>query len=206
MASRNFEVKPLFAEPYFKTNIADAITPAQVRLIKHLPMRVNQVNRISEEKYLFERPELASIKVAVDDALATYAREVMGISQSLEVTQSWSLINPPGVGMHGHTHSNSLVSGSLYYTDMPDPPGNMIFERHNYYRQIEMIVGEDRRNIYNAPLNAVVPAKGDLVLFASSIPHFVEENKTRQDRFSIAFNTFVRGEIGSLVDVSQLRL
>ncbi|WP_128892922.1 TIGR02466 family protein [Erythrobacter sp. HKB08] len=206
MATRAFDVKPLFAEPYFKTNIADAITPKQEKLIKALPMLDNQVNRISEELYLFERPEMASIKKAVQEALDTFAREVMGISQRLEVTQSWSLMNPPGVGMHGHTHSNSLVSGSLYYTDLPNPPGSMIFERHNGYRQLEIAVNGEKQNIYNAPRNAVVPTKGDLVLFSSSLQHYVETNTSQQNRHSIAFNTFVRGKIGSFRDVSELEL
>lgn len=206
MATRAFDVKPLFAEPYFKTNIADAITPKQEKLIKALPMLDNQVNRISEELYLFERPEMASIKKAVQEALDTFAREVMGIAQRLEVTQSWSLMNPPGVGMHGHTHSNSLVSGSLYYTDLPNPPGSMIFERHNGYRQLEIAVNGEKQNIYNAPRNAVVPTKGDLVLFSSSLQHYVETNTSQQNRHSIAFNTFVRGKIGSFRDVSELEL
>ena len=61
--------------------------------------------------------------------LDTYAAEVLGIKQRLYLTQSWSLINEPGVGMHGHTHSNSLVSGSLYFTDLPQPVAGMIFTR-----------------------------------------------------------------------------
>lgn len=204
--ARAYDVKPLFAEPYFKTNIADAISPKQEALIKGLAMIQNQTNQISEELYLFNRPELKSVKQAVQQALDTYASEVMGISQKLEVTQSWSLINPPGVGMHGHTHSNSIISGSLYYTDMPDPPGKMIFERHNHYRQIELLVSEGKNNIYNAPRNAIIPAKGDLVLFSSGLQHYVEPHNDREPRYSIAFNTFVRGKIGSFRDVSELTL
>lgn len=204
--ARDFTVKPLFAEPYFVTNIADAISPKQIDFIKNLKMIENQVNRISEELYLFEMREMKSIKAAVDAALKTFAQEVMGIEQKLEVTQSWSLQNPPGVGMHGHTHSNSLVSGSLYFAPMPDPPGNMIFERHNHYRQLDLAVPGERSNIYNAPRNAIVPKQGDLVLFSSAIQHYVEQNQTTQMRHSIAFNTFVRGTIGSFRDVSELKL
>lgn len=205
-AGRDFTVKPLFAEPYFVTSIKDAISPKQVKFIKALKMNANQVNQISEELYLFERPEMRSIAEAVQAALQTFAVEVMGIHQRLEVTQSWALMNPPGVGMHGHTHSNSLVSGSLYYAPMPDPPGNMIFERHNAYRQLEFTVDQGKTNIYNAPRNAVVPKEGDLVLFSSAIHHYVETNNSNENRHSIAFNTFVRGKIGSFRDVSELDL
>ncbi|NNC59897.1 MAG: hypothetical protein HKO05_07890 [Erythrobacter sp.] len=206
MATRAFDVKPLFAEPYFVMNIADAISPAQVKFIQSLKMNSNQVNQISDELYLFDQPKLKSIAEAVQSALDTYASEVLGITQKLEVTQSWALMNPPGVGMHGHTHSNSIVSGSLYYTDMPDPPGNMIFERHNSYRQLEFIIDGRKQNIYNAPRNAVVPKKGDIVLFSSGLQHYVEPNNSSQNRYAIAFNTFVRGTIGSFRDVSELKI
>lgn len=204
--ARDYTVKPLFAEPHFVTNIADAISPKQIEFIKSIKMIENQMNHISEELYLFNRPELRSIREAVGEALATYAREVMGIAHVLEVTQSWALMNPPGVGMHAHTHSNSLVSGSLYYAPMPNPPGNMVFERTNGYRQIEMEVKADKTNIYNTQRNAVVPKHGDLVLFSSSILHFVETNQSNQNRYSIAFNAFPRGKIGNLRDVSELKL
>ncbi len=203
---REFSVKPLFAEPYFVTNIKDAITPSQVEFIKSVKMTANQMNQISDELYLFDRPEMKSIAAAIDEALATFAKEVMGISNQLKVTQSWALMNPPGVGMHGHTHSNSLVSGSLYYAPMPNPPGNMIFERNNNYRRIESATNPDQQNIYNAPRNAIIPKEGDLVLFSSDVMHFVEENKSSENRYSIAFNTFPRGKIGSYRDVSELTL
>ncbi|ALG61801.1 hypothetical protein VM77_11380 [Citromicrobium sp. JL31] len=205
-ANAEYSVKPLFAEPVFVTNIADAISPKQVEFIQSITMVENQMNHISEDLYLFDRRELKSIKQAVHAALETYANDVMGVSSRLEVTQSWALMNPPGVGMHAHTHSNSLVSGSLYYAPMPDPPGNMIFERTTGYRQIELGVESGRTNIYNAPRNAVVPKQGDLVLFSSSILHFVEENRSNQNRYSIAFNTFPRGTIGAFRDVSELKL
>ena len=205
-SAREFTVKPLFAEPYFVMNIKDAISPKQVKFIQSLTMIENHMNRISEDLYLFDRPELSSIREAVDEALAVFARDVLGVAHRLDVTQSWALINPPGVGMHAHTHSNSLVSGSLYYAPMPKPPGNMIFERTSGYRQIEMAVDEARTNIYNTQRNAVVPQEGDLVLFSSSILHFVETNQSQQDRYSIAFNTFPRGTIGDFRDVSELKL
>ncbi|HAU21978.1 MAG TPA: hypothetical protein DCS24_05175 [Erythrobacter sp.] len=205
-SKREFEVKPLFAEPYFRTNIADAISADQVAYIKDLKMLENQMNRISEELYLFEQPKMKSIKVAVQEALDSFAKDVMGINQKLEVTQSWSLLCPPQVGMHGHTHSNSIISGSLYFTDLPNPPGNMIFERHNQYRQIELIVEGDKTNIYNATRNAIVPKMGDLLLFSSALQHYVEPNNSNVNRHSIAFNTFVRGKIGSFRDVSELKL
>ena len=115
MAIEEYEVQPLFAEPFFRTNIGHAISDEQVEFLKNLKMLQNKQNLISENLYIFEEPELKSIKDAVQEALDFFAADVMGISQKLYVTQSWSLVNNPNIGMHGHSHSNSLISGSLYF-------------------------------------------------------------------------------------------
>ncbi len=61
-------------------------------------------------------------------------------------------------------------------------------------------------NIYNAPLNVITPRKNEVLLFPSGLQHFVEPNRTNLPRHSIAFNTFLRGKLGSYRDVSELTL
>ena len=206
MPVENVNIQPLFAEPLFRGNIASAISEEQIAFIQNLKMVRNQSNLISEDLYIFELPELASIKEAVQEALDIYARDVMGIEQQLYVTQSWSLINNPTIGMHGHSHSNSLISGSLYYCDMPDPGSGMVFDRHRGYQQLELHPDQSRRNIYNTPLNVVQPERGEIVLFSSGLQHYVETNNSAEPRYSIAFNTFIRGKLGNFRDVSELDL
>lgn len=206
MAITEHQVQPLFVEPYFRAKIGHAISEDQIAYLKGLKMNENQTNLISDNLYIFEEKELRSLKKAVHEALDIFAKDVMGISQKLYVTQSWSLINPPGVGMHGHTHSNSIVSGSLYYADMPSPPAGMLFERHRTYQQIELHPEKGKVNIFNTNQNILIPEKNDLFLFSSSLQHFVHENQSDQPRYSVAFNTFIKGDIGNFRDVSALQL
>lgn len=206
MAIENYEIQPLFAEPYFKADLEHAISEEQVNFIKGLQMVKNRDNLISENLYIFEESELESINIAVQEALDLYASEVMGITQKLYVTQSWALTNNPNVSMHGHSHSNSLISGSLYYCDMPTPVANMIFDRHKTYQQLELNPERSKQNIYNTPLNILTPKKNTLFLFPSGVQHFVENNASNQLRHSIAFNTFIKGKLGNYRDVSELTL
>ena len=201
-----FDVKPLFAEPIFRCDISSAISAEQVSFIQNLPMVSNQANLISENLYLFEEPEMASIKTAVQEALDTYANEVLCIPQQLYVTQSWSLINNPTIGMHGHSHSNSVVSGSLYYCELPEPNANMVFNRHRGYQQLELSPDRQKRNIYNTTANSVEPKHGEVILFSSSLQHLVEKNKSAKPRYSIAFNSFIKGKLGNFRDVSELTI
>ena len=196
MAVVSYEVHPMFAEPYFRANIATAITPKQIEFVQGLKMIGNVQNLISENMHIFEEPELKSIKDAVQEVLNFYAREVMCIPQRLYVTQSWCLTNNRSVGMHGHSHSNSLMSGSLYYCPLPKPGANMVFTRHVSHQQIDLAPDRNRRNIYNTPISVVTPAQNEVILFSSRLTHIVEPNLSNQPRHAIAFNTFVKGTFG----------
>ena len=196
MAVDSYSVQTLFVEPFFRANIASSITPEQIEFVQRLPMIDNIDNLISETMQLFEEPEMKSIKDAVQDVLDIYAREVMCIPQRLYVTQSWSLINKPGVGMHDHSHSNSVMSGSLYYCPLAQPTAKMLFTRHTGYNQIDVSPPREARNIYNSPINWVTPAQNEVVLFSSRLTHKVEKNLSGQPRHAIAFNTFVKGKLG----------
>jgi uncharacterized protein (TIGR02466 family) len=201
------EVVPLFIEPFFRANIAGSITPSQIAYIQGLKMVRNMENLISENLYIFEEPELKSIKDAVQEVLDIYARDVMCIPQKLYVTQSWSLVCPPNVGMHGHSHSNSVLSGSLYYCELPTPPGSMLFTRHTEYQQLDLSPPDPtRRNIYNSPVNRMTPKPNDVLLFSSRLTHMVEQNVSQQQRYSIAFNTYVKGTLGNYRAVTELKL
>ena len=206
MALQEYDVQPLFATPFFRASLSHAITAEQIEYVKNLRMIVNRQNLISENLYIFEEPELKSIKDAVQDALDVYAGEVMGLKQRLYVTQSWGLVNPPGVGMHSHAHSNSLVSGSLYFAPLPDPPARVIFDKHVMYQRLELNPDPNKQNIYNTPVNVVTPKQGEVLLFPSEINHLVEVNESKEDRWAIAFNCFVGGTLGSYRDVSELKL
>lgn len=203
---QNHDLQALFAEPIFRADISNSISAKQVTFIKNLKMNRNQTNLISDNLYIFDAPELASVKAAIQDALDYYGREVMGITQRLELTQSWSLINEPGVGMHSHSHSNSVVSGSFYFHEMPEPSAKMVFERHSTYQQLQLMPEAEKRNLYNTQINVVEPKGGEVVLFSSRLQHFVESNTSALPRYSIAFNSFVKGKLGSYRDVSELSL
>jgi uncharacterized protein (TIGR02466 family) len=206
MTIKEFDVQPLFAVPYFRASLSHAITKEQVEYIKNLKMVPNQQNLISENLSIFNDPKLASIKKAVQNALDVYASEVMGISQKLYVTQSWSLINQPNIGMHNHSHSNSIVSGSLYYAELPSPVSRMVFDKYTTYRQLVINPSTDKQNIFNTPINVVTPRTHEILLFPSELTHQVEPNLSDKPRYSIAFNCFVKGKLGDLRDVSQLQL
>lgn len=206
MAIENYDIQPLFATPHMRADIGHAISAEQVQFIKDLKMIKNKDNYISEDLYIFKRPELESINLAIQEALDIYAQAAMGIDQRIVVTQSWALMNQPGVGMHAHSHSNSIVSGSLYYCELPKPVSRVVFDRNATYQRIQLNPLKERQNLYNTPANVLVPKTNEVILFPSDLNHLIEANESDQPRHAIAFNSFVTGTIGDYRDVCELTL
>lgn len=206
MTIKTYDIQPLFATPYFRAEVGHAISEDQVKFIKNLKMIKNRDNYISENLYIFNEPELKSIADVIQEALDTYAEKVMGISQKLYVTQSWSLMNDTNVGMHAHAHSNSLVSGSLYYCELPEPGSRLIFDRHATYQRLQLLPQSGKANFYNTPTNMIVPKSKEVLLFPSDVNHAVEPNLSNTPRRAIAFNCFVKGKLGDFRDVTELHL
>jgi len=204
MSVQSMEVQTLFATPLARVDISSALDDAQVEYIQSLKMVKNQQNMISEDLYIFKHPQLKRLATAVQSALSAYASEIMGLEQDIVVTQSWALLNDPGVGMHAHAHSNSIVSGSVYYAPLPEPVSRVIFDRHTHYQQIEMIPDPEKVNIYNTSRNVITPKHGEVIMFPSDINHMIESNGSQELRRAIAFNSFVKGTIGNYRDVSEL--
>ncbi len=204
MAAASFDIQPLFATPIVRADLSAAITEDQIAHVKGLKMVRNRDNLISEDLYIFRHPELQGIAQGVAAALEKYARDVMGIAQDLVVTQSWGLMNPPGIGMHSHSHSNSMVSGSLYYCALPEPVSRVFFDRNTMYQRIELLPEAGRRNIFNTNVNVIEPRQNELLMFPSEINHMIEANGSDEPRCAIAFNAFIKGTIGDYRDVSQL--
>jgi len=187
-----------------RADVGHAISKEQVEFIKNLKMVRNRENFISENLYIFKEPELKSIADVIQEALDEYAKTILGISQKLVVTQSWALMNQSNVGMHSHAHSNSLVSGSLYYDELPEPVSRVIFDRHVMYQRIELVPEPSKLNLYNTSTNVITPKSKEVLLFPSEINHAIEPNAAQAPRRAIAFNCFVKGTFGDYRDVSEL--
>jgi len=194
----HYEIQPLFPKPLYKSKVDVGLTEESIDFIKNQKTFENPSNLISINKSLLENPILEKLNEAIHIHLNIFLKEIMGVKDCVAyITQSWSLVNMPGHGMHEHSHSNSLISGSYYFTDMPDPGSDMVFNRYVGNQSIlKPNLDEGKINYYNMPDMPVQMEKHDLFLFPSDVSHQIEKNRSSKPRYSIAFNSFVRGKLG----------
>lgn len=196
----------LFAVPVYKASIDRKFTDAEMDFFKQQlqsPMQAIS-NFSSENKYVLNAPEMADLRSLAEQHLQQYFETVYDTANDarLVITQSWLTLTGKGGSHHTHSHPNSIASG-IFYINLANEDGI------NFYRD------EDRQwfdlkprqqNYYNAYSYFVNASIGDIVIFPSHVKHGVRPVQDDIQRVSLAFNTFISGELGRDEFSNQLRI
>jgi uncharacterized protein (TIGR02466 family) len=145
-------------------------------------------------RYL-DQPMFLNLKNELQKHLDFYAKEVFKYeSVEVYITQSWINVNPTKSSHTVHNHSNSVFSG-VYYIDVPEGAPFLQF-----YSPIKHMFSIEPKewNMHNSATWTIPVCDNDVLIFPSTLEHEVLENKSDKTRLSIAFNSFIKGEIGEV--------
>lgn len=101
--------------------------------------------------------------------------------------QAWVNINPPGASNKIHYHANCHFSG-IYYISLKAPECGSIFFRDPRVASRMMTFPATQPTEFTSEEVRMKPEEGRMYVFPGWLEHGVEENKSDQDRISIAFN------------------
>jgi len=116
------------------------------------------------------------------------------------ITQSWLNYTQQNQFHHIHSHPNSFLSG-VYYISCDD---DTISFQDFTYKQIDPIVEKQTR--YNSARWDQPTKTHDLFLFSSALKHSVNLKQNNATRISLAFNVFLKGEIGKARNLTYLKV
>lgn len=196
----------IFPTPVLRTNIGREFTGEEQAFFaetgEHLFPNVD--NATSVDKYILDAPAMKPLRSFLMECVNQYARKIISVSDKVEfyITQSWVNYTKTGQSHHRHMHSNSLVSGVFYISAVKE------VDRLYFYREAtpQINVWNKDVNWYNADSWFFSVGTGDVILFPSDLRHGVEETEGKHTRISLAFNAFVRGELGSEERLNSLKL
>jgi uncharacterized protein (TIGR02466 family) len=197
-------IQNLFPTPVAILNIGRNITDKELAFANNEEVRLNFGNSTSVNNYILKCDAFKDIKTFIDESIEQYFKEVYAPLNNIEVyvTQSWINYTKQGQYHHRHEHPNSLFSG-VFYLDVTKDLDKIKFFK-NVYQNLKM--PSVNWNIYNSDSWWVPVETGNLILFPSSTSHMVEDVVADKTRISIAFNTFVRGDLGDGVELTSLSL
>ena len=159
-------------------------------------------NRQSEDTFVLDRPELANIRAFVELKIQKFATEIMASSDKLVITQSWLNKNKKGESHHEHVHPNSMVSG-VWYPQIHESLPPIQFRHRN---QRDVTLSAEKYNTFNSATFLLPMKRGELILFPSNLQHSVPVNQSDEERISLSFNTWPKGNMGDERSLTYLPL
>ena len=147
---------------------------------------------------------LPETRKAIEDHIQYYTEKVLSIMPrySFPITNSWVNEHEEKDKAQQHFHANALISG-VYYLHAPEDSGDIIFHRptnHNNFLSQTFNFDTIFTNERNTAEYVINIKEGMLLLFPSQVHHSTQINKSSNKRYSLAFNTWVKGDFGTDID------
>tara|TARA_R100001440_G_scaffold4207_1_gene9726 strand:- start:330 stop:950 length:621 start_codon:yes stop_codon:yes gene_type:complete len=200
-------INNIFPTPIYMTNIDRPFTKQELNFVDKQKNHhnKNEGNIYTKDSYILNKKEFKNIKKFLEQCCEDYLKKIICPKNNLElyITQSWLNYTEENQYHHKHAHPNSVVSGVLYFNC--DKNNDKIkFSSPKGYEQIKPDVLE--YNLWNSETWWFSLETGQLIMFPSSTTHQVDIKKGSNTRVSLAFNTFLKGTIGSNNTLTELIL
>ena len=188
------KVVHLFSTPLYLTKLN--VSQSVFHFIKSQKFRYHGNGYITHE-YILECPEMESIKNSITNEVKSYLYDTCRISDIMipELVTSWVNLHKKGDHAPIHCHTNSIVSG-VWYLSFPENSGEFLTHTDNKLFG-NLLDFPKTENLFNSAFNSFTPKNGDLILFPSDLKHSVIPSKSDKERFSLAFNYMLRGNVKS---------
>ncbi len=191
------DLYPLFSQPVLtvdtdKSKLVDLVSYCE----NVLQYRSNAGgNFTSLNTSVLDLAEFSDAKELINNAIKVYTQEVMSWTDeglNFFVTQSWVNKNPRGTWHHEHYHLNTVLSGVLYLQTVENDSISFVNNSKPFFKFYPTV-----SNIWNSERFNIEAKDNRVVLFPSGMLHGVPSHNSNYNRFSLAFNVFVKGKIGS---------
>jgi uncharacterized protein (TIGR02466 family) len=202
-------ILPLFSTPVLIYELGRNLTVSEKNFIEKSGLisgpRVSNIgNNSSLNNYILDSEELCSLKQdlnrIINNAFTTIHEP--NTECELYITQSWLNFTKINEYHHSHFHTNSLYSAVLYLkTTERDSIEFMRLQTNNIFD-----ITTDNLNEFNCRTWTTPVYDNMVVFFPSSLTHTVPKVSHNNTRVSLAFNTFIKGSLGSPLHLNNLIL
>lgn len=190
------EILPLFPSTVLKTNINRPLTKKELTFVRGLKTKTqpNFGNITTDDRRILDSSEMTDLKLFFENVIEMYMNSIIQpkYETNAYITQSWLNYTKPGGYHHEHHHPNSFISG-VFYVNGDGMNDKIVFtkERHEHFD-----IQSNVYNLHNAQTWWLPAETGTLILFPSHLTHSVPITKSKKMRVSLAFNTYLKGQLG----------
>ena len=113
--------------------------------------------------------------------------------EDITITDMWANVLKDTEHHPMHTHSNNFLSGTYYLQS--DQKASIVF--HDPRPAADVLVPRKKQTtLNNSSLLSYASKQNRAVIFPSWLPHWVQQNKSKSKRISIAWNIQIKGQVG----------
>lgn len=181
-----------------------SLTQKEIDFIQNQSFVENIENKKSVDSYILENEEMADLKAVMTECLKRYFDATFKPHSyvDIKITQSWVNFAKNNESHHHHYHQNSLISGCLYVSADKDQH-SISFSKMSLSM---MAIEPTEMNTFNSSDWTYPVETGQLILFPSSLHHYVAKNGVEIPRISLAFNSYPVGILGKQSGATELKL
>jgi len=205
------EIVSIFPTPVFVKH--NAITYGDLMAIRPLVDNFSDTGlqqiygNTTADTYILNHSTLSVVRQKLLGYVHEYTTNVLGLAGEYDITQSWISVKQPGQAHLKHNHANSVVSGVLYFDNEDDTEG-LVFLKNESVNGLTLSPIKDTNvnNIYSANTVTLGIKNFMLTLFPSSLMHTVDPNSHSSNRYSLAFNTMPKYQLGMAQSLTEFNL
>jgi uncharacterized protein (TIGR02466 family) len=187
---------PIFTVPFYEFTSDDQLTNDVLGIAKDQQYRPNATNKTSITRLKYQ-PLMHWIETCLDELKTDLYNEA---TFDLKITNCWINKSSYTEKHHAHSHGNSLYSG-IYYLTTHEKKATTKFYLPNPFYTIDLnnLFGSKdlEVSVKTSIVSEVSPVAGKLLIFPSQLIHETTTNITKDNRYTVSFNTFVSGIVGS---------
>jgi len=204
--TKNIKIHGVFPTPVFETNLNRKVTDKEFNFILNNRNKTYEAigTNLTNDKYILDNKDLLNIKMYLESCLEDYKNLILNSKNNFKIyiTQSWVSYINNGNYHEVHRHPNSFISGVFYVKANPEFD-SIRFWKDNY-EPISFEINE--YNMFNGLAHTFSVEDGRIILFPSNLRHEVLCKNNNETRISLAFNTFIKGEIGIKDHLTGLKI
>jgi uncharacterized protein (TIGR02466 family) len=200
------QINAIFPTPVYQSKLNRNFTGKELLFVNNNKNIVynNTGNTVSKNNYVLEDKLFNNLKKELDLRVKDYFDKIISTSDNIKpyITQSWLNYTETNQYHHKHNHFNSLVSGVLYINS--DEKYDAITFYKDSYQSLKPNI--KKNNLFNSESWWFPVKTGDIILFPSSLLHMVSTKQGDNTRVSLAFNVFIKGDIGDEKNLTKLKI
>jgi uncharacterized protein (TIGR02466 family) len=202
---------PAFNIPFYEFTADEQLTSNMLLLAKNQIYEQNKSNGITIKEPIKNKELINWFNFCLEEVKNDlYSKSTFDI----KVSDSWYNKSAYSQKHQLHGHPNSVLSGVFYLTThekrartkffFPNPFHHI--DHIDFATQLKTEMDEHSINGKKYMLAETPSIAGKLIIFPSSLKHYVDTNVSRENRYTISFNSFFSGILGKRDNTTTLNI